>query len=116
MDARPAEFFVIDEPWENSFEARKVNGVVFKHRGRLLGLSIKFGFGYGEWWTFDIKTGMPIAISGFNPLAGENMAKLDDVIKESDAAVTDDERMRFTKAIKAAYDEHPEIKRQVFGE
>ena len=116
MEVRPTEFFVIDEPWENSFEARKVNGVVFKHRGRLFGLSIKIGFGYGEWRAFDIKTGMPVAISGFNPLAGENMAKLNVVIKESDAVITDDKRMRFTEAIKAAYDEHPEIKRQVFGE
>lgn len=114
MNARTAEYFVIDA---GADEVCKVNGVIFRHKGKLLGLKFELYTDGFAWWTYDIETGLDVAVTGFLPL--HQKETLDDMIRAFETDVlsdySDDEIERFIKTIKTAYDEHPEIKKQVFG-
>ena len=112
MDARPAEYFITDV---GADEVRKINGVVFKHKRKLFGACIHFYSNSFGWLIHDIKTGLCVAVSDSYPTTDKATAMLDEEIKRFNKAITKEERKHYTAMIKKAYDEHPEIKKQVFG-
>ena len=114
MEAKKAEFFIIigEEP-------DKVKGVVFNHKGRLLGINsdekpIPF------WLLVDIKTGLVVNLCFYNPLDSENEKSVDELLDDFDNTdrinAYKDLRARNAEKIKAAYEANPDVKRQVFGE
>ena len=112
MDVKPAEFFITDVGTD---EVYKINGVVFKRQGRLLGTCFRFYSSGFEWLTYDIKTGLCVSSYGSYPATEKAIAYFDERIKCFDEALTEADEKHFGSMIKKAYDEHPEIKWQVFG-
>jgi len=113
MEARPAEFFITDVGTD---EVYKINGVVFKRQGRLLGTCFRFYSSGFEWLTYDIKTGLCVSSYGSYPTTEKAIAYFDERIKCFDEAITEADENHYAAMIKKAYDANPDIKRQVFGE
>ena len=119
METRPAEFFVgtrrdlFDlKPWN----VDKVFGEIAEVNGRLVGICTDY-LGKNE-IVYDIESGLNIA-----SIAREyfNSASLHDCVEDFDKYLAlggegAELLKNFTETIQAAYDEHPEIKRQVFEE
>lgn len=112
MDVKPAEFFITDVGTD---EVYKINGVVFKRQGRLLGTCIRFYSSSFEWLTYDIKTGLCVSDYCFYPATEQGIAYLDEMLKNFNEALTEADEKHFGFMIKKAYDEHPEIRDVVFG-
>lgn len=111
MEARTSEYFVTDV---GADKACKVLGVVFKHKGRLLASTIHFYSDSFVWFTHDVKTGLCVAASDYYPATDKAIATLDEEIKRF-KAIPKEERKHYAAMIKKAYDEAPEVKKQVFG-
>ncbi len=116
------KFFVIETVEDgSSFEVREVRGILFKgttfkRENRLFGLSVELYVGGRlEWYTYDIETGLCIVVTEFLPATLEDLKMIGRFVEDFDRDNADDDRKRYAEAIKRAYDEHPEIKRQVFG-
>lgn len=112
MDVKPAEFFIMDVGTD---EVHKINGVVFKRRSRLLAACIRFYSDSFVWFTHDVNTGLCVAASDYYPASDNTIARLDEEIKRFNKAIPKEERKHYAAMIKKAYDEAPEIKKQVFG-
>ena len=113
MDVKPAEFFIMDVGTD---EVHKINGVVFKRQGRLLGTCFRFYSGGFVWFTHDVKTGLCVDASDYYPATDKAIATLDEEIKRFNKAIPKEERKHYAAMIKKAYDAHPDVRRQVFGE
>ena len=113
MEAKISDFFVIDDI-EGNPKRRKTNGVVFEHEGRIIGRNFTNCLGYGNWENYDIKTGLPVEIGWIFLDEDEKLNKL--LYQHLDSVNYKDWDERCANEIKKAYDEHPEIKRQVFEE
>lgn len=113
MDVKPVEFFITDVGTD---EVHKINGVIFKRQGRLLGACIRFYSSSFEWLTYDIKTGLCVSDYCFYPATEQGIAYLDKRIKEFDKVLTEVDEKHYGSMIKKAYDANPDVRRQVFGE
>ena len=121
MNIRQAEFFIAwaydwERIGEESINIEKVNGVVFRYKGKLLGARIDFNGVNFAWWTIDIKTGLIIGVTGFNPCTKGNEAEIDLMLEDFHEIEEKARNKRFAEAMERMYDKHPDIKRQVFGE
>lgn len=112
MDVKPSEFFITDVCAD---EVRKVSGVVFKRKSRLLTARIRFYSGGFVWFTHDVKTGLCVVASDYYPATEQTIERLDEEIKRFDKAIPKGERKHYAAMIKKAYDANPDVKRQVFG-
>ena len=112
MDVKSAEFFITNAGTD---EVYKFNGVVFERQGRLFGTCFHVYSGGFEWLTYDIKTGLCVSCYESYLAIEKATAYFDESIKCFDEVLTEADEKHFGSMIKKAYDEHPEIKRQVFG-
>ena len=112
MDVKPAEFFIMNV---GNGKVHKVSGVVFKRKSRLLAACIRFYSDSFVWFTHDVKTGLCVDASDYSPAADKAIATFDEKIKRFNKAIPKEMRKHYAAMIKKAYDEAPEVKKQVFG-
>ncbi len=118
MKTRKADFFiVVREDFEQTpSRVEKVNGEILEVNGRLFGLYTTLLGNNEVVNVYDIKSGAmaaTTAIEHFNASTLHQCAV--DFDEDLSCGALTEYFKNFTEATQAAYDEHPEIKRQVFG-
>jgi len=127
MSARPVDFFIsafISK--DGDVIARKARGIVKEVGGRLIGAKIHFkdkqrNFPEG-WDVFDIETGIFITATSSHPKSKLRYDReiYELIVRDFERFIANEKyfkaRERCIEAIKKAYDEYSEIKKQVFGE
>ena len=112
---KPTEFFVRGVIRHQKIGIKKVNGFVWKHGGRLLGSTLYiYKEGFHLWWTFDVETGLWIAITEKYPACKAEKEFMDKYIEDF-LQIHKEFRRHCADVMKKEYDEHADIKKAVFG-